>query len=87
MGDKLASQPYFWAEYQEFMDIYRYYNDKTVELEQELLKQPDLKPLYVEHMRKRLQDRVPEQEIDEKIADYCMKECNSIMIVGWENDK
>jgi len=87
MEDKLASQPYFWSEYQEFMDLHRFYNEKTVELEQELLKQPDMKPTYVEHMRKRLQDRVSEKEIDEKIADLCMKECTSIMIVGWEIDK
>jgi len=87
MEDKLASEQYFWAQYQEWMDFNRDYNEKTRELEQELLKTPDLKPAYVEHMQKRLRDRIPEKEIDEKIAEFTMKECHAIMIVGWEIDK
>jgi len=87
MEDKLASEQYFWAAYQDWMDLNRDYNERARELEQELLKQPDMKPAYLEHMQKRLQERLSEKDIDEKIAEFTMKECHAIMIVGWEIDK
>jgi len=87
MEDKLASQAFFWAEYQQFMDLHRLHADKTKELEQELSQAPDLQQSYVDHLKKKLQERLSEEEIKEKIADLCMKECHSIMIVGWEDDK
>jgi len=87
MEDKLATQPYFWAEYQEFINLHRLYIDKTRELEEELTQRTDLQASYAEHLKKRLQERPSEVEIKEKIADLCMKECHSIMIVGWQENK
>ena len=88
MEDKLATQPYFWAQYQEFIDLHRDFNDKAKELETTLDNNSEVQPNYREHLKKRLeQDRMTDKEIDEKIADLCMKECHSIMIVGWEVDK
>lgn len=87
MEDKLATQPHFWAAFQEFIDLHRMYNEKTKELDEELSSKTDFVASYVEHTRKRLHDRLSEKEIDEKVADLCMKECHSIMVIGWEDDK
>lgn len=87
MEDKLATQPYFWAQFQEFTALHSRYNERTLELEEELDQRADLEKSYKEHLRARLRDRIPEKDIIEKVADLCMKECHSIMVVGWEEDK
>ncbi len=87
MEDKLATQPFFWAEYQSFIDMQKVYTEKTKELEEELRNQENMEMSHFEHLVKRLRDRMTDIEVQEKMADLCMKECHSIMIIGWEDDK
>lgn len=87
MEDKLATQPYFWAQYQEFIASHNRFNQIALELEGEINQRDNLEKSYKEHLKARLSDRIPEQDINERVADLCMKECHSIMIVGWEEDK
>jgi len=87
LEDKLPNKPYFWHKYQLFYDLQREYNAKLKEIEEELNTREGLQQSYVDHLRTKLQERFTYKEIDESIADLCLKECHSIMVVGWEEDK
>ncbi len=87
MGERLSNKPYLWSRYQIFMELNRDYNTRAKDLIAELETKTEISESYVKHVKGKLLDQYTEAQINENIADLCLKECHAIMIVGWEIDK
>jgi len=83
----MAPRHYFWIRFQEFIQDHREFNIKAVELVQSLEKKEGVNKTYIETAKERVLDTLKPKEIRELMAELCLKECHSIMVVGWEIDK
>jgi len=87
LGDKISGLPELWARYQIFTEMHKIYNEKLAEIESIEIEPNSKYEGFVQQRDNILNERMTVKEIDEKVADLCLKECHSIMIVGWESDK
>lgn len=84
----MAGTPEVWARYQIFTELHRIYNDKLEEVAKVDINEATVKyPGFEQQRENIMKERMTDKDIDEKLADLCLKECHSIMIVGWETDK
>jgi hypothetical protein len=87
MENYLANKSFFWSRYQIFVQLHDNYNTKLTTLFEESKNKEGVSKSFTDHLKSKMKETWTSKEMDEKIADLSMKECHTIMIVGWEIDK
>jgi hypothetical protein len=87
MENQLATKPHYWSKFQDFLELNYLYNEKLEAIKEEMKNKEGLSDSYAQHLKKKIDDSFTKEEINHLLAELALKECHTIMIVGWEIDK